>query len=1077
MDSIAEIARTCFNKFGELTDFLANAKAENRESMPPDKLEWEFSRFKLWCGNLGALQVGNSSLDSRLRESTVIRTNVFKHLLRLSRTLVESTEVVSNARLPFEKQPQVEDSNSGSSSEESESDDEPPKELVLHMASIKEILSDLYMLSFRIRNSSTRPTSTLRIDLYTEIEHIHDGGTTHTVDKLAAYTEFDKRHIEDLLLQLRRDAANEMQEKPSKIPEITDGDSYLIERLVATMDKRRRFLRYWQRHAKKMAEIPKEAEIIMKPQSMSKLQPEKSLVLLDNPGKRVQFAPTIAGKTIFSKTEATRFDKRLDDTLETRSVISYASARVESDGGEIELPPPPVAVSKGTEFMCPYCGIMCPARHGKGAAWKAHVLRDLQPYICTYDKCEDGNRIFNSRTVWLEHERLSHRRIWQCFEHLEPIFNSKAALQAHLKIDHGNDITDEQIENLIEICALSVEDTRDTCPFCFFRGPFPAGLGNHMASHMQRLATFPVSRDISGPNDEEEEDTGVSEKTSDRVPNFGSRGSLRSASPRFGSEPPSDVALEHGDLTGGRVRGFEYVLNSALGGSEDEEANIKDELSGSSQVYREEDYESSGGHSQLSSEETIDIESRMDSIGGILLNIIAEFSKDKYGQIVSDEDRAAVTSLMHETEGMLEALDASKRSSHFLSQPENLRMLINDEGWTQGKLSELNSLLAACSVQARLVKIRIMTSIETPKVRLAAIEFGRYREQILGIFRDLDLRRVRLRVPFVQEAVYDFGSSAHGRETLEFSTQANVQSRIRKWAKDLQGKPILLLFGSAGAGKSTIARNFAQEMEGIQLLGASFFFRSDYAECNNASGFVTTIALQLLQRIPDLLPYMTAEVDEDPMIASRPLTSQFDTLIFRPFSKIARMQAPFILVIDALDECQAEDDILEILGLLRRLQDLAPPNSEGNWLRVLLTSRSAEFLLRTPDVLRDILQVLYISNGEDKAAIYIILDDLFSRIRLEILKNLPESRLQEYESWPGEQVLTILLNMANGKFSNVMKICQFLDATFTGRPWPEWNPRKRLDIILEYGKTGQIPKVEGIEEKDLQFLKELALGR
>ncbi|KAF3093343.1 Checkpoint kinase 2 [Orbilia oligospora] len=251
MDSIAEIARTCFNKFGELTDFLANAKAENRESMPPDKLEWEFSRFQLWCGNLGALQVGNSSLDSRLRESTVIRTNVFKHLLRLSRTLVESTEVVSNARLPFEKQPQVEDSNSGSSSEESESDDEPPKELVLHMASIKEILSDLYMLSFRIRNSSTRPTSTLRIDLYTEIEHIHDGGTTHTVDKLAAYTEFDKRHIEDLLLQLRRDAANEMQEKPSKIPEITDGNSYLIERLVATMNKRRRFLRYWQRHAKK----------------------------------------------------------------------------------------------------------------------------------------------------------------------------------------------------------------------------------------------------------------------------------------------------------------------------------------------------------------------------------------------------------------------------------------------------------------------------------------------------------------------------------------------------------------------------------------------------------------------------------------------------------------------------------------------------------------------------------------------------------------------------------------------------------------------------------------------------------
>ncbi|KAF3221940.1 Checkpoint kinase 2 [Orbilia oligospora] len=702
MDSIAEIARTCFNKFGELTDFLANANAENRESMPPDKLEWEFSRFKLWCGNLGALQIGNSSLDSRLRESTVIRMNVFKHLLRLSRTLVESTEVVSNARLPFEKQSQMEDSSSGSSSEESESDDEPPKELVLHMTSIKEILSDLYMLSFRIRNSSTRPTSNLRIDLYTEIEHIHDGETTHTVDKLAAYTEFDKRHVEDLLLQLRRDAANEMEEKPSKIPEITDGDSYLIERLVVTMSKRRRFLRYWQRHAKKMAEIPKEAEIIMKPQSMSGPQPEKSLVLLDNPGKRLQFAPTVGGKTIFSKTEATRFDKRLDDTLETRSAISYASTRVESESGGIELPPPPVAASKGTEFMCPYCGIMCPARHGKGAAWKAHVLRDLQPYI---------------------------------------------SLQAHLKVDHRNDITDEQIENLIEICALSVEDTRNTCPFCFFRGPFPEGLGNHMASHMQRFATFPVSRDISGPKDEDE-DAGASEKTSDCVQNFGSRGSLRSASLRFDSEPPSDLALEYGDLTDAQVEGSGDVLNSALEESEDE-ANTKDELPISSQVSREEGYRNSSEHSQLSSAETFDIGTEMDSLG-VLLNMIVDRRISIYDWNVSDEDREAAKSLRQEVKGVFEALAASKRSGDFLSQPENLRMLATldgDKGWTQGKLVELRSMLAACSERAQSVvreaflhrpvetggahqytDILIVVSIDTDMVRLAAIYFVRCRE-------------------------------------------------------------------------------------------------------------------------------------------------------------------------------------------------------------------------------------------------------------------------------------------------------------------------------------------------------------
>ncbi|KAI4087588.1 MAG: hypothetical protein L6R37_008300, partial [Teloschistes peruensis] len=540
MESIAEIARACLGSFSQLTAALIEASAENCDSMPPDKLEWEFGRFKIWCGNLGVLQSGKSSLDSRLHESVVLRTNVLKHLARLDQTLFKSTEVTSGARPPFEKQPKPEDSGSESSSEESENDDEPLKELVLHMVTIKEILNDLYMLSFRIRNTSTRPTSTLRIKLYSEVDD--DTG----IDKFAAYTEFDKRHVENSLLQLRRDAAREMTRNPSEVSRITNADQYLIDRLVITMNERRKVLRYWQRHAKKMAEMPQAVKVAIKPQPIPKPQAAKieTQSTIEKRGRQVQFiSPSVTEKTMLSKTEATRFDKRFDDVLEVQSVVSYATTPGDVHGNEVDLPPPPTAASKGSEFLCRYCGIVCPARHGERRAWRGHILQDLQPYICTYEQCQDGHHLFSSRTAWLEHERLGHRRVWQCFEHAEPKFWSKAALQYHLESEHGNDTTETQIQDLVEISELSVEETRTTCPFCLLEGPFPKGFENHMAFHMQRFATFPVSRDISS-HDEDKDDVNEIENQSGLAQGLSSQGSWSSDPLQFNSQPPSHPASD-----------------------------------------------------------------------------------------------------------------------------------------------------------------------------------------------------------------------------------------------------------------------------------------------------------------------------------------------------------------------------------------------------------------------------------------------------------------------------------------------------------------------------------------------------
>ena len=90
MTTFAKIVFLCMQSFSHMTEALAAGAEEHRELMPPEKIEIELGRFKIWSGNLGALQVGRSSLDFRLREASEMQTNVMKLLSKLELTLEKS---------------------------------------------------------------------------------------------------------------------------------------------------------------------------------------------------------------------------------------------------------------------------------------------------------------------------------------------------------------------------------------------------------------------------------------------------------------------------------------------------------------------------------------------------------------------------------------------------------------------------------------------------------------------------------------------------------------------------------------------------------------------------------------------------------------------------------------------------------------------------------------------------------------------------------------------------------------------------------------------------------------------------
>jgi len=141
----------------------------------------------------------------------------------------------------------------------------------------------------------------------------------------------------------------------------------------------------------------------------------------------------------------------------------------------------------------------------------------------------------------------------------------------------------------------------------------------------------------------------------------------------------------------------------------------------------------------------------------------------------------------------------------------------------------------------------------------------------------------------------------------------------------------------AGTGKSTIARTIAREYFEQGHLGASFFFTRGGGDVSHARKIFTTIASQLAKRSPSLKNYICAAVSENSDIKNQSLRDQWRQLILQPLLRAtgdsSPSSSPYLLVVDALDECEGEDDIRAILQLFAEASSKTVP------LRIFLTSR------------------------------------------------------------------------------------------------------------------------------------------
>ena len=232
----------------------------------------------------------------------------------------------------------------------------------------------------------------------------------------------------------------------------------------------------------------------------------------------------------------------------------------------------------------------------------------------------------------------------------------------------------------------------------------------------------------------------------------------------------------------------------------------------------------------------------------------------------------------------------------------------------------------------------------------------------------------------------------------------------------------------AGTGKSTIARTVARKYHDKNRLGASFFFSKGRGDVSHARKLFTSIAAQLASKSPSLKRYICEAIAEHRGIASQTLGDQWNQLLLRPLSKLEAdsIQSPLILVIDALDECESENDIRGILRLLTTTKDL-----DTVQLRVFITSRPEtpiRFGFRA--IPGDICQGFVLHDISQSVVEHDI--SIFIKHKL---KEIQERRFLSAE-WPDEQNIELLVQRAGSLFIYAAAICRLIgDSNSQKAPW------------------------------------------
>jgi NACHT domain len=311
------------------------------------------------------------------------------------------------------------------------------------------------------------------------------------------------------------------------------------------------------------------------------------------------------------------------------------------------------------------------------------------------------------------------------------------------------------------------------------------------------------------------------------------------------------------------------------------------------------------------------------------------------------------------------------------------------------------------------------------------MQYNSWDSSNMNVFRHRNEPDLCELLPSAAQAAFNAYDKRHDPCCL-INTRVDVLKQIVEWADGGNERCIFWLNGMAGTGKSTIARTVARKYYEERRLGASFFFSRGAGDVSHAGKFFTSIAVQLASKSRALRRYICEAIAKHSDIARQSPRDQWYQLVLGPLSKLDGSSSPsYILVVDALDECDDKNDIRMIVQLLAEARSLRTGR-----LRVFMTSRPEIPIRHGFDKIQEAQRQDFILHNVSPTVI-----DHDISIFLEYnLQTIGQGRFAD--GWPGEQIVKRLVQNASGLFIWAATACLFIRG---GGQFAE----DRLSLILQ----------------------------
>ncbi|KAJ3509839.1 hypothetical protein NLJ89_g5003 [Agrocybe chaxingu] len=270
-------------------------------------------------------------------------------------------------------------------------------------------------------------------------------------------------------------------------------------------------------------------------------------------------------------------------------------------------------------------------------------------------------------------------------------------------------------------------------------------------------------------------------------------------------------------------------------------------------------------------------------------------------------------------------------------------------------------------------------------------------------------------------------------------TRLAIQREILQWLEEFSGSLIMWIYGPAGGGKTAIAQTIAQICSERGWLSAAFFFsrRGDSARSDERK-LVPTLAYQLAKHIPELRPYISSAVLEDPSLFDLSLQAQIRELILTPLRQATSSMSipllPRVIIIDGLDECSNQESqiliVEEFTLALQEMQQIMPH-------KLIIASRPEQHLavaFEECDAEQILKRLSLDSTWQPNDDIKLFLDKF-----AEIRRRHPLGKIIK-DAWPSEADINTLVRKSSGQFIFASTVVSYVSSR-------RHHPVERLKIV------------------------------